>query len=214
MDIAVNLVENYLRLTGYLTLSEFEVQRPDPHGRYRIVTDVDVVGIRMPGAIYVGDPHRAKDCALLQLEDDALMLEEDTIDIILGEVKQGPAELNAGIKDHAVLHSVLRRFEWLFTADMQQVIESLQRRLVYRGPGRHAGTVRVRIVAFGRADGFTENVIPLSRIIKTLLKFFDDYEEAFRPIHFREPAPAFLRLLIKAGFDVLQDGDETIELAE
>ena len=25
MDIAVNLVENYLRLTGYLTLSEFEV---------------------------------------------------------------------------------------------------------------------------------------------------------------------------------------------
>lgn len=208
MDIAVNLVENYLRLTGYLTLSELEVQRRDPKGRYRTVTDVDVIGIRMPGSIYVGDPHKAQDCALLQLEDDALTLEDDMVDIILGEVKQGPAELNSGIKDHAVLHSVLRRFEWLFADDTQTVIEDLQRTLVHRGDGRQGGLVRVRIVAFGRADEFSETIIPLDRIISTMLGFFDEYEEAFRPIHFREPAPAFLRLLTKSGFDVTPNGDK------
>ena len=40
MDIAVNLVENYLRLTGYMTLSEFEVQRSRP---------VAVIGHRVGG---------------------------------------------------------------------------------------------------------------------------------------------------------------------
>ena len=43
MDIAVNLVENYLRLNGYLTLSEFEVQRRVSHGHYKTVTDVDIM---------------------------------------------------------------------------------------------------------------------------------------------------------------------------
>ena len=36
----------------------------------------------------------------------------------------------------------------------------------------------------------------------TLLDFFEKHEEAFRPSQFREPAPAFLRLLLKAGFDI------------
>ena len=85
------------------------------------------------------------------------------------------------------------------------VIEALQRDLIYTGPARGTGHIRVRIVAFGRADGYDENVIPLSRIITTLLGFFDEYEEAFRPIHFREPAPAFLRLLLKSGFDVMRN---------
>ena len=62
MDIAVNLVENYLRLTGYLTLSEFEVQRRDKRGRFKTVTDIDIMGLRMPGDVYIGDPHRAADC--------------------------------------------------------------------------------------------------------------------------------------------------------
>ena len=49
MDIAVNLVENYLRLTGYMTLSEFEVQRRDKKGRFKTITDVDVMAVRFPG---------------------------------------------------------------------------------------------------------------------------------------------------------------------
>ncbi|MDX2344212.1 MAG: hypothetical protein QNL12_11035, partial [Acidimicrobiia bacterium] len=69
MDIAVNLVENYLRQTGYLTLSEFEVQRRDKQGRFKTVTDIDIMAIRFPGDVYIGDPHKPADYEMLVIDD-------------------------------------------------------------------------------------------------------------------------------------------------
>ncbi|MDJ0953615.1 MAG: hypothetical protein QNJ81_08045 [Acidimicrobiia bacterium] len=202
MDIAVNLVENYLRLNGYMTLSEFEVQRRDKKGRFKTVTDIDVMGIRFPGAIYIGDPHQAADCEMLLIDDPVLELEQDTIDLIVGEVKQGQAELNPGIKDHGVLHSMLRRVEWIYDCDLSEVIAGLQRDGIHRAPGKGGARVRTRLVAFGRSRYSNLNTISLSHMVTTLLEFFEEHEDAFRPIQFREPAPAFLSLLLKAGFDV------------
>lgn len=202
MDIAVNLVENYLRLNGYMTLSEFEVQRRDKKGRFKTVTDIDVMAIRFPGEIYIGDPHTEADCEMLLIDDPVLELDDKTIDVIVGEVKQGQAELNPGIKDHGVLHSVLRRLEWIYTEDIRDVIKGLQREGIYRSPGRGGGTVRTRLVAFGRSGHSNLNTIALSHMVTTLLDFFERHEDAFRPIQFREPAPAFLSLLLKSGFDV------------
>ena len=50
------------------------------------------------------------------------------------------------------------------------------------------------------------NVITHSHVVSTLLRFFDEHEAAFRPIQFKEPAPAFLRLLLKAGFSIDRSG--------
>ncbi len=206
MDIAVNLVEGYLRITGYLTLSEYEVQHRDPQGRYKSVTDVDVMGVRMPGATYIGDPHTPQDCALVHLVDPVLGLEEDTVDVIIGEVKQGAAELNAGIRDHAVLHSMLRRVAWLYAEPIEDVVAGLQSGETHHSPAKGEGAIRTRLVAFGRSEYSNENVISLSHVISTMLGFFETYEEAFRPVQFREPAPAFLRLLLKSGFDIDHQG--------
>lgn len=200
MDIAVNLVENYLRLTGYLTLSEFEVQKRDEDGQFRTITDVDIMAIRMPGEIYVGDPH--DDCHLLLIEDPVLQLEDDAIDVIIGEVKQGPADLNPGIKDHVVLHSMLRRVGWAYEEPLDNVVGGLQHNLLHYSPGRSNGRVRSRLVAFGRSATSDLHTISLSHMVGTMLRFFEEHEEAFRPIQFKEPAPAFLRLLLKAGFDI------------
>ncbi len=202
MDIAVDLVESYLRLTGYLTLSEFEVQRRDSTGRYKAVTDVDIMALRLPGAVYVGDPHSVEDCALVQLDDPVLANDGDTIDVIIGEVKQGDAELNPGIKDHAALHSMLRRVEWLYGEDLDDVITGVQARLVHRSPSVGGGSVRTRLVAFGRAEASSETVISLDHVVSTMLAFFEEYEDAFRPVQFRQAAPGFLRLLLKAGFTI------------
>ena len=200
MDIAVNLIENYLRLTGYLTLSEFEVQRREADGRFKTVTDVDVMGIRMPGETHLGDPH--DDCNLLLIDDPELQLEDDAIDVIIGEVKQGQADLNPGIKDHIVLHSMLRRVGWAYEEPLETVIAGLQQNLVHYSPGRSDGRVRTRLVAFGRSERSDLHTISLSHVVETMLGFFETHEDAFRPIQFKEPAPAFLRLLLKAGFDV------------
>jgi len=62
--------------------------------------------------------------------------------------------------------------------------------------------VRTRLVAFGRSRQSNLNTVSISHMITTLLDFFEEHEEAFRPSQFREPAPAFLRLLLKAGFDI------------
>lgn len=211
MDIAVNLVENYLRLTGYLTLSEFEVQRRDKKGRFKTVTDIDVMAMRLPGDVYLGDPHTERDAELLLIDDPALQLEPDCVDVIIGEVKQGTAELNPGIKDHAVLHSMLRRVEWIYAEPIDAVVNALQSNLVHWSPARGEGRVRTRLVAFGRAESSNLNTISLSHVVTTMLGFFEDHEDAFRPIQFREPAPAFLRLLLKSGFDIQKDGGRSRE---
>lgn len=205
MDIAVSLVESYLRLTGYLTMSEFEIQARRPDGAFDTITDIDIMAIRFPGDIYAGDPHVPGDTQLLLLDDPALLLEPDQVDLIIGEVKQGAAEFNPGITRHKVLHSVLRRVEWLFPDGIDRVIDDLGEHRVCVSPARGGGQIRVRLVAFGRAPAPGLHVMPHTHIVETMLGFFDDMEEAFRPVQFREPAAAMLRLLRKSGFELRRD---------
>jgi len=207
MDIAVNLVENYLRLTGYMTLSEFEVQRRDKDGRFKTVTDIDIMGLRFPGDIYLGDPQQPADYEMLLIDDPVLEHAENTIDVIVGEVKQGQAEFNPAIKDHGVLHTMLRRIEWVYDVGINEVIDGLQRQGVHRAPSKGGAIVRTRLVAFGRSRYSNLNTVSISHIVTTLLEFFQKHEDAFRPIQFREPAPAFLSLLLKSGFDVNKAGE-------
>jgi hypothetical protein len=209
MDIAVNLVENYLRLTGYLTLSEFEIQAQREDGGFDSITDVDIMAIRFPGPVYAGDPHESAQAHLLLLDDPALLLEDDQIDVIIGEVKQGEARLNPGIKRHQVLHSVLRRVAWLFEGTIDGVVDDLGAKAACVVPARGGGTIRVRLVAFGRASGNDLHTISHSHIVDTMVGFFTDMEEAFRPIQFRDPAPAMLSLLRKTGFEISKPDDTT-----
>ncbi len=208
MDIAVNLVESYLRLNGYLTLSEFEVQARREDGGFDTITDIDIMAIRFPGAVYAGDPHDEADTRLLLLDDPVLQLREGQIDIIIGEVKQGEAEFNPGIRRHQVLHSILRRVEWLFDMGIDRIVDDLGDRQVCEVPARGGGTVRVRLVAFGRADESNLHTITHTHMVETLMGFFSGLDDAFRPVQFRDPAPAMLSLLLKTGFDVKKNGEE------
>ena len=202
MDIAVNLVENYLRLNGYLTLSEFEVQRRVSKGHYKTVTDVDIMAVRFPGDVFIADPHIESEAEMLLVHDPVLQLVDDTVDVVIGEVKQGPAELNANIKDHNVLHTMLHRIEWLYGLPLSDVITGLQRKAIHTGPSCAQGDIRTRLVAFGRSDTLDHKTISLSHIVRTMVEFMETHEAALKPIQFKEPAPAMLRLLMKAGFTV------------
>lgn len=202
MDIAVNLVENYLRLNGYLTLSEFEVARRISKGHYKTVTDVDIMAVRFPGDLFISDPHIESEAELLLVHDPVLQLAADTIDVVIGEVKQGQAELNVNIKDHSVLHTMLHRIEWLYGLPLDDVITGLQRKAIHTGPSCARGDIRTRLVAFGRSDVLDHKTISLSHILRTMIAFMETHEAALKPIQFKEPAPAMLRLLMKAGFTV------------
>ncbi len=205
MDIAVDLVEAYLRLNGYLTLSEFEVQRRGGDGLYETVTDVDIVGLRFPGDVFAGDPHEGPECRLLLIQDDALLLEDDTIDIILGEVKQGDAVFNPGLKRHEVLHSVLRRVEWIYHDPVEVVVEDLQRHALSNRETSGGSAVRTRLVAFGRSASNDLHTLSLTHIFETMVAFMEDFDEVLRPAQFKDPASALLRLLVKIGFSVRKE---------
>ena len=205
MDIAVNLVESYLRLNGYLTLSEFEVQARGADGRFEAITDVDVMGVRLPGDVYAGDPHDGEDCRLLLMEDPALLLEDDLIDVIIGEVKQGVAEFNRGIKRHEVLHSMVRRVGWLYDEPIPDVVEALGSDGIRISPARGGGEVRTRLVAFGRSPVTDLHTISHTHLVETMLRYVSGMDEAFRPINFSDPAPALLALLHKTGFAVTKE---------
>jgi len=205
MDIAVNLVESYLRLSGYLTLSEFEVQRRAETG-FETVTDIDIMALRLPGDVYAGDPHGEEDHRMLLLQDPVLELEPEMTDVIIGEVKQGAAEFNPGIRRHVVLHSMLRRVGWLYDEPMADVVTSLQEDLLRISPARGGGSIRTRLVAFGRSPYSDLHTISHTHIVETMLGFFEGTGDAFKPVQFRDPAPAMLSLLLKTGFEVTKDG--------
>jgi hypothetical protein len=202
MDIAVNLVEHYLRLNGYLTLSEFEIQQRSRHGRWETATDVDIVAVRFPGDVLVSDVHNERESRLLTIHDAALQLEDGTVDVLIGEVKQGDAVFNASLTSHPVLHTVLRRFAWLYGEDLGVVVSSLQATGLHVGTACQGGRIRTRLVAFGRSETDTLHTISLSHIIEASMQYLHEFSDILRGAQFKEPAPAFLHLLAKAGFGV------------
>jgi hypothetical protein len=204
MDIAVNLVESYLRMSGYLTLSEFEVQRRTDIG-YEAVTDVDIMALRLPGDVHAPDSLGPEESRLLLLHDPVLQLEPEMTDVIIGEVKQGEAEFNPGIRRHIVLHTMLRRVGWLYEEPLEDVVAALQEDLIRISPARGGGSIRTRLVAFGRAPRCDLNTISHSHVVETLLRFFEGTDDAFKPVQFRDPAPAMLSLLLKTGFQLNRD---------
>lgn len=209
MDVAVNLVETYLRFNGYLTLSEFEVQGRNRDGTYRTLTDVDIVALRFPGDIYAADVHQPEEARLLLIDDPGLQLQGDEIDVIIGEVKQGEAVFNVGLTDPRVLHTVLGRIGWIYGDDLDSVTATLSSNGVDRRNARGGATVRTRLVAFGRSNELNLNKIPLSHIVAEMTAFMSDFDEVLRSANFKDPVPAFLRLLTKTGFSVekgSQDG--------
>jgi len=199
MDIGVSLVEAYLRLCGYLTLSEFGVQGRAPNGGFESITDVDIMGLRLPGDVYAAAAE-GPDAHLLLIEDSALQLLPDTVDVVIGEVKQGEARFNPGLRRREVLYSLLRRVEWLYAEPMEVVVGGLIVHHVRMSPARGGGQIRTRLVAFGRSPYCDLHTVSHAHIIEAMVGFLSGLGEALQPAQFHETAPAMLNLLVKQGF--------------
>src|SRR5262245_36798390 len=114
MDHAVALVESYLRVNGYFTVTEYPVIEACRFGGYRTATDLDVLAFRFPGAgclVPLGAKEAGNDSAQrVFAPDPRLGGFGNEADMLIGEVKEGRAELNAAARDPAVLRAVLTRF--------------------------------------------------------------------------------------------------------
>lgn len=151
MDTSVALVETYLRMNGYFTVAEFpivaRVPGPQGHTELRTRTDLDILAFRFPRAQHLvpAAGTATADDREAGVLDEALGVSADVGDMIIGEVKEGVAELNAAARDPAVLRAALARFGCCSAGEAARAARELL----------HVGSVelrhghRARLVAFG-----------------------------------------------------------------
>ncbi len=218
MDHAVALVQAYLHINGYFTVTEYPVLQALREGGYKTATDIDLLALRLPrvagrqGGSDAGNHERFE-------ADPLLGTQEQRPELLIVEVKEGRAELNPGGRDPAVLEAVLTRWGFCRRDDLPGVVARLRK----QGRADIRSGPRVRVLAFGsvidprRVRGF--QAISLAHVISYLRRYIEDHWEYLRHAQMRQPALGLLALLQQAGEEEVCEeevGDEEAgeELAE
>jgi hypothetical protein len=196
----VALVQAYLRVNGYFTVAEYPVIEVLRGGDYRTATDLDILAVRFPHAGQLvpasgSRPSRDEDH---YEPDPALGTAGQEADMIIGEVKEGRAVLNAAATDPAVLRAVLVRFGCCPRSQAAALVDALLRDGTTRLPVGH----RVRLVAFGSsldpAAGRRYLGIELGHIVRSLQEYLRGHWDVLHHADYKDPAFGFLVTLEKA----------------
>jgi len=145
MDNAVALVQAFLRLHGYMTVTEFPVVQRARNGGYETLTDLDVLAFRFGEAVGACDAAAEHLPPGLLAPDVLLDVPAGEGDMIIGEVKEGRAELNSAATKPKVLIAALERFGCCSAAELPSLVQTLLR----AGRARTHEGHNVRLVAFG-----------------------------------------------------------------
>ena len=187
MDNAVALVQAYLRVNGYFTVAEYPVVEAMRDGGYRTATDLDILAFRFPGSGRLVPQARrttGQDNLLIESPDEALEIGRDEADMLIGEVKEGRAELNQAATDHSVLRCALTRFGCCPPGHVPGLVDAL----VKRGHVTTSGGHRIRMVAFGSlAPGGTHRyaVILLGHVVGFLRKYVRENWDVLHSAEFK-----------------------------
>ncbi len=206
MDHAVALVETYLRLNGFFTVTEYPVIEARRSGDFRTVTDLDLLAFRFPTAGRVAWRWQGGDSGPREVElfapDPELSIPGDEPQMLIGEVKEGRAELNDAATDPDVLETALARFGCCLHEHVPAVVRNLLR----DGQAKtHCGHV-VRLIAFGSSPAQTDRIryktVLLGRVEAFVLDFIRKNWEAVHSAQFKDVAFAFLVMQQKARLGV------------
>lgn len=197
MDHAVALVQTYLHLNGYFTATEYPVVEALGQGRWRSVTDVDLLAFRFPRASMHVDGQLDTANQLPQAEPDTILsVPNDRIDVVIGEVKEGRATMNLSSMEPAVLRAVLARFGCF--DDPEPLIEKLRE----QGAALTSDGYQIRVVIFGgqprEMPPLPCQVISLGQVLKFLTDYVRSNWKVLRHVQFKDPAFGFLMTLEKA----------------
>lgn len=202
MNAGVSLVQAYLGLNGYLTVTEFPIIQGRKGGGYLEVTDLDLMAVRFPDARHVIPRGRHGPEDDLELDvDSTLAPATDAVDVIIAEVKEGKARLNEAARQREVLYAALRRIGSVPAARMEEAIADLKGRGEARvGPDGCAVPSRIRLVAFGdgptgKRNGYT--VVSLEHVASFVNRHLDRYHDVLNPADLADPVLGLLHLLRK-----------------
>jgi hypothetical protein len=198
MDSAVSLVQAYLRVNGYFTVTEYPVIARVRGGTYRTATDLDLLAVRFPYAGHVALGKSAARDEDYNVLDPALRVDPGQPDMLIGEVKEGRGELNAAATDPGVLRAALLGFGCCPHADAPRIVEELVRDGHARLPNGHM----IRSIVFASTRGeqpFNKYLfMSLGHVLSFLRKYLDEYWEVLRHADSKDQAFGFLMTLAKA----------------
>ena len=196
MDTAVALVQAYLHVNGYFTVAEYPILEAHRGDHARTVTDLDILAFRFAGAGH--HVIRGRDGERLGHDvstDPVLRCPPDRPDMIVGEVKAGPARLNAAMRDPAVLQVALRRFGCCGPADVGNVA----RQLIAHGRASTPEGHSIRVVAFGDVHQHEQHragtVVPMRHVVRFLQGYLREHWDVLRHAQIRDEALCVLALL-------------------
>jgi hypothetical protein len=195
VDNAVALVQAYLRVNGYFTVSEYPVLEARPHD-HRTVTDLDILAFRFPRAGRVlTNPSRTRVGGLATALDPTLGADPAHGDMIVGEVKESRAVLNEATRKPEVLSTALVRFGCCPPEGAPTLVKTLIRRGRVMLPIGH----EVRMVAFGAKKGSgAYHAVTLVHVVRFLQDYLNEHWATVRHAESKDPAFGLLILLEKA----------------
>src|SRR5688572_9086757 len=197
MDHAVSLVQAYLQLNGYFTSAEYPIVAGAGRNGFRTITDIDILAFRFPSGLPTQPGRKAPQSLDVSDLDPGLGVAPETIDTIIGEVKEGRVGINTGIRDPAVLKVIISRFGNSDEED-DYVVNELLNTGVATLP---SGNV-VRLVAFGAFPPGAAvppcRIISLGHVLDFLQAYVRRHWSMLRHLQFKDPAFGFLMTLEKA----------------
>lgn len=199
MDSAVALVQTYLRVNGYFTVTEYPVV--EAAGDYRAATDLDLMAVRFPHATRLvpgGRPDHQRRLPPFGA-DPMLGLDPARTDMLVGEVKEGRAEFNPSGLRETVLTAALARFGCCSPDES----DGIAGRLLQEGRADTLGGHTIRLVAFGSDVGPPRRPvrylrIPLGHVVSFLESWLETHWEVLRHAHSGDPGLAFMTVILKA----------------
>ena len=197
MDHAVALVQAYLQLNGYFTSAEYPIIAGTARSGFRTLTDIDMLAFRFPSGQPMARPGRRGPAGLdVSGIDPGLGIPGDSIDMIIGEVKEGRVGINTGIRDPDVLKTVVSRFGEVGDA------ETIVRHLLDHGAAQIPPSFSVRLIAFGSFPPGAPvppcRIISLGHVLAFLQAYVHKHWHMLRHLQFKDPAFGFLMTLEKA----------------
>lgn len=197
MDHAVSLVQAYLQLNGYFTSAEFPIVVGAGRNGFRTLTDVDILAFRFPAGMPTPQGRRTPKAVSSADLDPGLGVSPDSIDMIIGEVKEGRVGINSGIRSNEVLKAVIGRFGNTAEED-HRVIDDL----LNTGNATLASGYNVRLIAFGAFPPGSQvppcRIISLGHVLDFLQSYVRKHWTMLRHLQFKDPAFGFLMTLEKA----------------
>jgi hypothetical protein len=196
MDTAVALVQTYLYANGFFTVTEYPVLEQMDTVHPRTLTDVDVLAVRFPGAGSISVNGGAGGVEVLP--DPLLAPSETSIDVIIGEVKEGAAELNRSAQDPQVLRAAIGRVGRI----KPEIADGIVADLIATGTAMHPAGIRLRQMVFASKPPARPNPtytwVSHGHITNWLTEQLRANWELFKSIQSKDPALGFLLLHEKA----------------